>query len=89
MRAARRRCASDQRTGIGVIDDFYDEDFSNVAAMPNGASSAASLVAAAESAFARRGIDSTLAVCPAAWSSKIALLERSGFRTAKLWMLKR
>jgi hypothetical protein len=74
---------------IGVIDDFYDEDFGNVPAASNAAASGASLLAAAESAFARRGIDSTLVVCPAAWRSKIALLERSGFRTAKLWMLKR
>jgi len=76
-------------TGIGVIDDFYDEDFGNVTAVSNSGASGASLLAAAEGAFARRGIDSTLVVCPAAWSSKISLLEQSGFRTAKLWMLKR
>ena len=33
--------------------------------------------------------DSALVVCPAAWPSKISLLERSGYRTAKLWMLRR
>jgi len=74
---------------IGVIDDFYDEDFATVSAVPNSGSSGEDLLAAAESAFAQRGVDSALVVCPAAWPSKISLLERSGFRTAKLWMLKR
>ena len=36
-----------------------------------------------------RDTDSALVVCPAAWPSKISLLERRGYRTAKLWMLKR
>ena len=74
---------------IGVIDDFYDEEFATISAVANNGSSGESLLAAAESAFAQRGLDSALAVCPAAWPSKIALLERSGYRTAKLWMLKR
>jgi len=74
---------------IGVIDDFYHEDFAAVSAMSNGGSNGANLLAAAESAFARRGVDSTLVVCPAGWSSKVSLLEQRGYRTAKLWMLKR
>jgi hypothetical protein len=73
---------------IGVVDDFYDKSFANLAAAASG-SAGADLLAAAEGAFARRGVDSALVVCPAAWSSKVALLERAGFRTAKLWMLKR
>jgi hypothetical protein len=74
---------------IGVIDDFYDEDFATVSAVSNGGSSGEGLLAAAESAFVRRSVDSALVVCPAAWPSKISLLERSGYRTAKLWMLRR
>jgi len=74
---------------IGVIDDFYDADFADVETVSNGGSSALGLLAAAEGAFARRGVDSILVVCPAAWPSKVALLEQSGYRTAKLWMLKR
>lgn len=74
--------------GLGVIDDFYDEDFADIAAVANDGSSGAALLAAAESAFARRGVDSTLVVCPAAWSSKVSLLERNGYRLAKLWMAK-
>jgi hypothetical protein len=80
--------AAHDAKAVGVIDDFYDEDFGNTAVASNGGSGA-DLLGAAESAFARRSIDSALVVCPAAWPSKIALLERNGFRTAKLWMLKR
>jgi hypothetical protein len=74
---------------IGVIDDFYDAGLADVAASSSSASRGAALLAAAEAAFARRAVDSALVVCPAAWSSKIALLEGGGYRTAKLWMLKR
>jgi GNAT superfamily N-acetyltransferase len=74
---------------LGVIDDFYDLDFADVSAVSNGGAAAADLIAAAESAFARRGVASALAVCPAAWTSKLSLLRRKGYRAAKLWMLKR
>lgn len=74
---------------VGVVDDFYDEDLLDISALLNGGSSAESLLAAAESAFARRAINSTLVVCPAAWPSKVALLKQRGYRQAKLWMLKR
>jgi hypothetical protein len=75
--------------GIGVIDDFYDEDFANISAVSGSGASGENLLAGAESAFARRAVDSALVVCPAAWSSKVSLLERRGYRTAKLWMLMR
>ena len=81
--------AAHEIAGIGVIDDFYDADFAGVSAERDGGSSGKNLLSAAESAFARRAVDSALVVCPAAWSSKVALLERNGYRTAKLWMLKR
>ena len=74
---------------IGVIDDFYDQDFAGVAAAANGGTTAADLISAAESALAKRGFAATFAVCPAAWTSKTALLEGAGYRTAKTWMLKR
>ena len=73
----------------GLVDDFYDQDFAKVARLSNDADNARALLAAAESAFKRRGVETALIVCPAAWMSKAALLERSGYRTAKLWMLKR
>ncbi len=74
---------------IGVVDDFYDQDFANVLALSNGGATAGKLISAAESAFVRRSFAAALVVCPAAWTSKAALLERQGYRTAKLWMLKR
>jgi predicted N-acetyltransferase YhbS len=81
--------AAHEIAGIGIIDDFYDDDLADVATFSNGGSNAESLLAAAESAFARRAVDSALVVCPAAWPSKVALLERRAYRPAKLWMLKR
>jgi hypothetical protein len=74
---------------LGFVDDFYDEDFADVSTVSNRGAVAAALLAAAEGTFARRGVDSALVVCPAAWSSKITLLERERYRTAKLWMLRR
>ncbi len=81
--------AAHEVAAIGVIDDFYDDDFASVSTVSNNGSNGEKLLAAAESAFARRHVDSTLVVCPAAWPSKVSLLERTGYRTAKLWMLKR
>jgi hypothetical protein len=80
--------AAHESTAIGVIDDFYDTDFADISAMSTDASSGANLLAAAEDAFARRAIDSSLVVCPAGWPSKISLLEQRGYRTAKLWLLR-
>ncbi len=80
--------AHDIRT-IGVIDDFYDADFASASELASGGTTAADLLSAAESAFAQRDFTTALAVCPAAWTSKASFLERRGYRTAKLWMLKR
>ena len=74
---------------IGVIDDFYDRDFADVSAIANGGATATDLISAAQSALAKRGFAASFAVCPAAWPSKASLLERQGFRTAKLWLFKR
>ncbi|MEO1018415.1 MAG: hypothetical protein AAFY56_12090 [Pseudomonadota bacterium] len=73
---------------IGVIDDYYDKDFANPSAAVSAESTAAELLSTAEGAFARRNVEAALVVCPAAWRSKISVLERRGYRTAKLWMLK-
>ena len=72
--------AAHEIAAIGVIDDFYDADFADVPAVSNGAANGKNLLSAAECAFARRAVDSALVVCPAAWSSKVSLLERSGYR---------
>jgi hypothetical protein len=81
--------AAHEISAIGVIDDFYHADFADGSTLSADSSSGASLLAAAESAFARRGIDTAVVVCPAGWSSKLSLLEQRGYRIAKLWMLQR
>lgn len=75
--------------GSGVIDDFYAGDFADVARSDDCGDIGRALLAAAESAFRRRGVETALAVCPTSWTSKLALLEQEGYRAAKLWMLKR
>ena len=75
-------------SGVGVIDDFYAEAFSEVCGQDLSGGEAAELLCAAESALAGRGFRSILAVCPAGWESKLALLQHSGYRAAKVWMLK-
>jgi predicted N-acetyltransferase YhbS len=81
--------AGHEIAAIGVVDDFYDEDFANTSVVSNRGLNGEALLTATESAFARRAASSALIVCPAAWSSKVSLLERRGYRTAKLWMLRR
>lgn len=50
---------------------------------------ASSLLRAAEAAFVDRGMSAAVVVCPAAWTSKITVLERAGYKTAIMWMIKR
>jgi hypothetical protein len=74
--------------GLGFIDDFYSTDFAAIAKATNG-TGAEHLLSASESAFAKRGYEAALMVCPAHWASKRTLLEQHGYKTAKLWMLKK
>ncbi|MET0744602.1 MAG: hypothetical protein ABWY78_14620 [Microvirga sp.] len=77
-------------TATGVIDDFFHDGFADPAGTPEaGARAAIRLLQGAEAAFSARGIGSALVVCPAAWTSKIAILESAGYRTALVWMIKR
>lgn len=73
---------------LGLIDDFYTDEFAAVSAIADDDAMTASLLRAAEGALARRGFAAALAVCPVAWTSKVSLLERNGYRPAKLWLLK-
>ena len=74
---------------VGIIDDFYHSAFSDSAYLVSDATPARDLVAAAESAFARRKKTAALIVCPAAWTSKRKLLESEGYEVIKMWMIKR
>ncbi|UWR25679.1 hypothetical protein K3757_14615 [Sulfitobacter sp. S223] len=49
---------------------------------------AAALFGAAEAARKARGDHSVLVVCPAAWTSKITLLEQAGYKNAITWFIK-
>lgn len=75
--------------GVGVLDDFFHPDFADPASLSGTGGGANSLVRAAESAFARRGIDASFVVCPAGWASKIEMLEAAGYQTAMTWLIKR
>lgn len=75
-------------SGIGVIDDFYHDELEQ----PNGLSAlganASALLEAAEAALENRGNSSALVVCPAAWKSKITVLEKAGYSNAITWFVK-
>jgi hypothetical protein len=68
----------------GLIDDFYATAFEE----HDDGRVALALVAAAETSFRERGVDTALAICPARMTSKSNLLEECGYRTASLWMVK-
>lgn len=73
----------------GVIDDFYHAELSNPTSLEQGSDGANALLRAAEKAFAERAVKTAFVVCPAGWTSKIALLEAAGYETAMVWSIKR
>lgn len=76
-------------SAIGAIDDFFHRQYADPTRWPEGGGSARALLQAAEASFVARGITTAFVVCPAAWASKIALLEEAGYGTAMVWMIKR
>lgn len=76
-------------TETGVIDDYYHSDLADSLVLANGGKDATTLLRAAEAAFADRGIGAAFVVCPAAWRSKIKMLETAGYKTAMVWSIKR
>lgn len=75
--------------GIGIIDDYYHTDFEDPNRLKDAGHSAAALLRAAEAAREACGDKAMLVVCPAAWKSKIELLEASGYENAITWFIKR
>ncbi|MEM7631104.1 MAG: hypothetical protein AAF227_03680 [Pseudomonadota bacterium] len=73
----------------GVIDDYYHHALADPLHLDRADTGARALLQAAESAFARRGVQSAFVVCPAGWRSKIALLDATGYETAMVWSIKR
>lgn len=76
-------------SATGVIDDFFHRTYADPVRMQGGEAAPHALLRAAESSFAARGIGTAFVVCPAAWASKIAVLEGAGYRQAMVWMIRR
>ena len=76
-------------SGIGVIDDFHHRELADPERLVDEGRGALALLRAGEAAFAARGLDTAFVVCPAAWRSKVALLEAAGYRTAMIWAIRR
>lgn len=76
-------------SAVGKVDDFYHVDTADPAVLADDAAGASDLLRAAEAALAARGNKAAFVVCPAAWASKIALLESAGYRNAMTWFRKR
>ena len=75
-------------SATGVIDDFFHRQYADPQTMANE-DGATALLQAAEGAFAERGTSTALVVCPAAWTTKVTLLENAGYRTEMVWLIKR
>lgn len=75
-------------SGVGVIDDFYHEAMEDPETLAQPEIEAKALLSAAEAARSERGNHSVLVVCPARWTSKIKILEQSGYRNAITWHIK-
>ena len=74
--------------GTGFIDDYFHSDFENPDRLEGDGIAATALLNAAESALQSRGNEAVLLVCPAAWTSKVALLEKAGYSNAITWFIK-
>lgn len=72
----------------GFVDDYFHGQFA-ITDETTESHGAGDLLRAAEGALAARGTENVLVVCPAAWTSKIALLESMRYKTAMVWMIKR
>jgi hypothetical protein len=73
----------------GVIDDYFHRQYADPERVDDAGDDAITLLRGAETAFAARKTTSALVVCPAAWTSKIRVLERAGYKTAMMWLIKR
>jgi len=76
-------------SATGVIDDFFHRQYADPAHVHGGGAATQALLRAAEASFAGRGITTAFVVCPAGWTSKIAVLKDAGYKTAMAWMIKR
>ena len=75
-------------SSTGVIDDYFHESITDPEVRTSPWDEGLALLEAAEAARQKRGDNSVLVVCPAAWHSKIAVLEQAGYRKAITWFVK-
>ena len=75
-------------SGTGVIDDYFHQTIADPVSPSSHWADGLALLEAAEAARQSRGNTAVLVVCPAAWRSKIALLEEAGYRKAITWFVK-
>jgi hypothetical protein len=73
----------------GIIDDYYHPDFKNPRKLEQNGTAASTLLHAAEAALGAQEDKAALIVCPAAWESKISVLEAAGYKNAITWFIKR
>jgi hypothetical protein len=76
-------------SATGMIDDYFHTGFENQHELKDATHGAVNLLRSAEVALQSRECDAVLVVCPAAWKSKIQLLETAGYETAISWLIKR
>ncbi len=76
-------------SGVGVIDDFFHEAIGNPAFLSSAKDDALALFKWAEAARKERSNEAIIVVCPAAWASKIELLESTGYENAITWFFKK
>jgi hypothetical protein len=74
---------------VGVIDDFHCTTFGKTLLKHNEDASARNLLAAAGASFIERDRTSAIAICPAAWTAKFAVLQRYGYRTEHTWHVRK
>lgn len=75
-------------SSTGVIDDYFHNEIETAEIASSRTDSAQALLEAAEAALQGRGNESVLVVCPAAWRTKIDLLEAAGYHHAITWFIK-
>ena len=75
-------------TKIGVIDDFHCSSFGASLKTAQDAGPAHGLLNAAEADVLTRGKSAAMAICPAAWTAKVRLLEEAGYKIHHTWFVR-
>lgn len=71
---------------VGLVDDVHARGFDPVRG--GSEENMRALLRAAEAKFRERGVRAVIAICPAAWAAKRALLEDHGYRSGNVWLIR-